>query len=211
MVFSGGGRVRGDEEAIQAAGHIRCASCDHLDHGNYIALAEILHLQNFQTLKRKLEVCPVNLTYIDRRGLVSKANACDIAVVKVRNALHCEVVASPAGRLQLWIVISGANAGRVGGSCQTWQAKQDTAMPPPVDKMLLLYKVLSVVAAAAFAGTLLYAAYLEIQDGIVHHKTGGSFLKASDPFRFWIDVGIQIAMGLGAAALSLWLAFARRR
>lgn len=70
---------------------------------------------------------------------------------------------------------------------------------------------MAVVVTAAMAGVLWYGAYLAVEAGTISHKRGGGFLKANDPVRFWIDVGIQIAIGFGFGTLSLWMALGRRR
>jgi hypothetical protein len=84
-------------------------------------------------------------------------------------------------------------------------------MRPPTDNSRGIYRALAVLVSAVLAGILWYGAFLEVQEGIIHHKGGGGFLKANDPVRFWIDVGIQIAIGLGFGVLSLWLALGRQR
>lgn len=66
----------------------------------------------------------------------------------------------------------------------------------------------AVMAAAMFLGV-----DAEIQDGIVQHKWGGMSVRTADPFWFWLDVALQMAMGVFFTGLSLfggYLGFRRR-
>jgi hypothetical protein len=58
---------------------------------------------------------------------------------------------------------------------------------------------------ALIAAMILYGVSSEARDGIVHHKRGGMSLQATEPFWFWLDMGLQVAIGILFAALSmLW-------
>lgn len=84
-------------------------------------------------------------------------------------------------------------------------------MHPPTDRLRRIGIAFAVLVIATLAATLWYGAYLEVQAGIVHHKTGGGTVRASEPVRFWIDIGLQITIGLSFAIVSLWLALGRRK
>lgn len=44
---------------------------------------------------------------------------------------------------------------------------------------------------ALVAAVILISIAWEVSSGVVHHRTGGVTLRASDPGDFWIDIAIQ--------------------
>jgi hypothetical protein len=59
------------------------------------------------------------------------------------------------------------------------------------------------VVAALVAVAMFYGVSIEVQDGIVHHKTGGMSLKTTEPLWFWLDIALQSAIGLLFSGLSV--------
>ena len=58
------------------------------------------------------------------------------------------------------------------------------------------------VLAGLLAVAMFYGVSAEVQDGIVHHKRGGISSRTAEPFWFWLDIALQIAIGLFFTGLS---------
>ncbi|WP_152608647.1 hypothetical protein [Croceibacterium mercuriale] len=69
------------------------------------------------------------------------------------------------------------------------------------------------VVAALIAIAMFYGVSAELEDGIVHHKRGGMSVRTTEPFWFWLDIALQIAIGLFFTGLAILAGFfgVRRR
>lgn len=70
-----------------------------------------------------------------------------------------------------------------------------------------LTSLVMMVVAAFTAFVMVYAAITGVQDGVVLHRGGGMSLRATEPFRFWLDITVQFAIGLLFAGLSVFAGY----
>jgi len=69
------------------------------------------------------------------------------------------------------------------------------------------------VVSALLAIAVFFGVGDESRDGIVHHKWGGMSSRAAEPFFFWLDIILQVGIGLfftGVAVLAGYFGVQRR-